>query len=613
MPDKIAVMPSGLVDLIAAGEVVERPASVVKELVENSIDAGAKHIYVELGFGGLKSISVKDDGSGMSNHDAKLCIKRHASSKIKSSFDLLDIHTMGFRGEAIPSIIAVAQVTIDTSDGLEGTRVFATGDKEPEFSSAPLRKGTIIKVEDLFYNTPARLKYMKSPQTEKAKCVDVLEHLALGFPSVAFDVRADGRQIFTTTGRGDVVEVIQKIYGNDIARSIMKIEKDAAYGFSFIGYLAKPEINYASRYQMMTFINHRFIYSYKLTKAIEEAYRDYLAPLRYPFAIIDIQADPALVDVNVHPSKKEVRISGEDSLAVQIREAILDVLKDKRPVYGDKDTQALLDKTFAPVAQPQIVVNPVEHKKPEPDLDYGNQILRGVSGIAYQGNPKEEVRQAVTHMDKVQAIHAEQKMEEKPQRAPTIYDNLYPLGQVAKTYIICDSPDGMYIMDQHAAAERVNFEKFQSLFESNIETIQPLEPVIVELPPSVVSSFDESKAAILKKMGMEVEQFGPNSLKLSSLPRFIASKDYSEVIKDIIIQAAEGNQADPLALMRKAVSTLACKASVRAGDELSPFAQVALIRHLAECRNPANCPHGRPTAIKISIAELEKLFKRTGF
>lgn len=618
MSDRIAVMPSALADLIAAGEVVERPASALKELVENSLDAEATHIFVDITYGGLKSIQVKDDGVGMSAHDARLCILRHASSKVKTSFDLMDIKTMGFRGEALPSIIAVSSFTMTTSDGNEGTTIKASGDKPVEFTDAPLRKGTTALVEDLFYNTPARLKYMKSPQTERAKCLDVMEHLALGFPHVSFDVRADGKQVFSTSGRGDVVEAIQRIYGNDIARSIMRVEKKAAYGFSFEAFIAKPEINYSTKYQIMSFINRRYIYSPKISKAVEEAYRDYLAPLRYPFALVMIDADPALIDVNVHPSKKEVRISGEESLAVEIREAILNELKGVKPVYGSRDSSNLLDRNnmaqpenerdaFSPAvapAQPSVSED-TPRILPKKDFDYGSEILQGLNNVSFQGNTSNEVKQAAEHFEK--------KQEPVEEKAPSIYDNLSPLGQIAKTYIICDSPEGMYIVDQHAAAERINFEKFQALFEEKVEIVSPLEPVIVDLQPSVVSGFDDSKAQILEKFGLKVEPFGPSSLKLMTMPEFIASKDYYQVIKDLIVAAAEGKEENPLELMRKAVATMACKASVRAGDELSPFAQVALLKHLGECRNPANCPHGRPTAIKVTIHELEKLFKRTGF
>lgn len=613
--DRISVMPESLANLIAAGEVVERPASALKELVENSIDAQAKHILVEITLGGLKSIVVKDDGTGMSRDDASLCIERHASSKIKTSYDLMDIRTMGFRGEALPSIGAVSELRIDTSDGVEGTTILVSGGKPPKIQEAPLRQGTTVKVTDLFYNTPARLKYMKSPQLEKAKCVDVMQHIALGFPQVAFDVRADGKLVFSTTGRGDRIEVIQHIWGNDIAKAISRVDKVSYYGYSFECLIAKPEVNYSTKYQMMTFINSRFIYSFKLSRGIEDAYKDYLAPSRYPFACVFIDADPALIDVNVHPSKKEVRISGEESLAVSVRDTIRAALKQQRPIYGDRDTAQMVNQMSQVeprISAPQISAHPVDQVVSQPvmpDSEFQN-ILAGTSGIAFQGNDRQETESAIAKARDSLAVPQPEAPVEKP-RLP--YSDLYPLGQIAKTYIICDSPDGMFIIDQHAAAERINFEKFERRFQESVEEVAPLEPVIMEFPPSTVAAFSPDAVEVLKDMHLRVEPFSPTSLKLVTLPEFLTDKNYQGVLRDIISAAVVGSKDDPLELMRKGVATLACKASIRAGDELSPFEQVSLIRHLAECRNPANCPHGRPTGVRITIHELEKLFRRTGF
>lgn len=646
MPDIIHLMPQSLANLIAAGEVVERPASVVKELVENSIDAKAKHISIDIVEGGLKMISVKDDGTGMDRNDAKLCLLRHASSKIKTSYDLEYIHTMGFRGEAIPSIISVSHFEMDTSDGKEGTHVNVTGDEKPEFSSAPLRKGTFTKVNDLFYNTPARLKYMKGPNTEKAKCIDVCEHLALGFPDVSFTVRADGREVFSTPGRGDVIEVIQKIWGNGIAKEITKYSQESVREFSFDVYMASPEINYSTKYQILSFLNDRFIYSFKLSKAIEEAYRDYLAPLRYPFVVVKITADPSLVDVNVHPAKREVRISGEEHLASEIKKLIMEKLREVKPTYTSRSSSLFFAKENEKkevkeeiAKEKDTVSRPIFDQMPRvkgsgpfsPAPSYESQILKGVSTNTFQGNDPFEMekiidsysqkerngvdenviaRQEAPKLAENKEIKEEVKVEEKK---PSPYSDLCPLGQIAKTYIICESPEGLCIMDQHAAAERINFEKFEKAFKENIKEVQPLSPLVVEVPPSVVSSFDEGKQEILKKMGLVVSIFGDSSLKCDEIPSFLTDKDYEAVLKDIIVGVSEGRKEDPSVLMRKAISTLACKASVRAGDILSPLEQVSLIKNLSQCENPANCPHGRPTVIKISIRDLEKLFKRTGF
>lgn len=653
MADNIHLMPASLANLIAAGEVVERPASVVKELVENSIDAKATHIFIEIEEGGLKKIAVKDDGCGMNANDAKMCLLRHASSKIKSSTDLEFIHTMGFRGEAIPSIVSVSHFDMSTSDGEEGTRVEVTGEEQPIFSSAPLRKGTTIKVNDLFYNTPARLKYMKGANTERAKCIDVCEHLAIGFPNVSFSLMADGKEVFSTTGRGDVTEVIQRIWGNGIAKEMKSIKEESVRDFSFEVFMANPDVNYSTKYQIMTFLNNRFIYSYRLSKAVEEAYRDYLAPLRYPFVIVLINADPTLVDVNVHPAKREVRISEEDHLAYRIKSAIAEQLKKDKPVYTARSSSAFFAKenSFSSKINESFIVQSTPLRGSasfSPKPVYESQILSDVSTNSFQGNNPEEMDRLIkmyANKDKQsnQTIgeeiiddsleYNEQKRENKPIQTykeinKTIeeeykksekkinnspYADLCPIGQIAKTYIICESPQGLCVMDQHAAAERINFEKFEQAFKDGVKKVQPLFPLIFEFPPSVVAGFDEDKASTLRNMGLEVSIFGDSALKVDEIPSFLVSKDYEELLKDMIIAVVEGRREDPKDLMRKAIATMACKASVRAGDVLSPSEQISLIINLNNCDNPANCPHGRPTVIKISIKDLEKLFKRTGF
>lgn len=619
MPDKVNVMSQSLANLIAAGEVVERPASALKELVENSIDASATHIYVQIINGGLKSIIVKDDGTGMNRHDASFSILRHASSKIKTSFDLNEIMTMGFRGEALPSIISVSEFKMETSDGIEGTIIEASGENKPMISDGPLRKGTTITVNNLFYNTPARLKYMKSDQYEKSRCIDVMERLALGFPSISFDVKGDdGKTIFTTSGRNDVIEVIQRIWGNDIAKRINKFEVNDDVDFSVDLYLANPEINYSNKYQIMTFLNNRFIYSYKLNKAIEEAYRDHLSPLRYPFAVIKIDIEPELIDVNVHPSKKEVRISCEDNIASSIKKAIDNFLTVKKPIYTEKQSEYLLNKQNSLFEDTILInknpkkedmdINKLGGNKFSPNPQYDSPLFKEVEKVSFQGNDIREIEKNIEHIENVE------KKKNNDTAINNPYNDLIPIGQIAKTYIICDSPFGLAILDQHAAAERINFEKYSNLFKEQIKLISPLEPLIIELPPSMVLAFNEEKKSFLEEhYGLVVEMFGNNALKLMSIPEFLTDKNYEGVLKDIIVAVLENRKEEPDVLMRKAISTIACKASVRAGQILSPMEQVTLIKELGKCKNPANCPHGRPTVIKITIKELEHMFKRTGF
>lgn len=623
MADKVNVMPQSLSNLIAAGEVVERPASALKELVENSIDALSTHIYVQIINGGLKSLIVKDDGTGMNRHDATFSILRHASSKIKTAFDLNEIMTMGFRGEALPSIISVSEFKMETSDGIEGTIIEASGENKPTIADGPLRKGTTITINNLFYNTPARLKYMKSEQYEKSRCIDVMERLALGFPFISFDVKGDdGKTIFTTSGRNDVIEVIQRIWGNDIAKRINKSTVKDDVDFSMDLYLANPEINYSNKYQIMTFLNNRFIYSFKLNKAIEDAYRDHLSPLRYPFAVVKIDIEPELVDVNVHPSKKEVRISCEDKIANAIKKSIHEFLTIKKPIYTEKQSEYILNKPNSlfednnlfnkELKKDEVDINKLGGNKFSPKPQSNNPLFEGVERVSFQGNDIREIEKNLEHIEKINKENFDKNNNQVYINNP--YNDLIPIGQIAKTYIICDSPYGLAIIDQHAAAERINFEKFSKLFNEQIKLISPLEPMIIELPPSMVLSFDESKKKFLEEhYGLVVEMFGNNALKLMSIPEFLTDKNYEGVLKDIIVGSLDNKKEEPEALMRKAISTIACKASVRAGQILSPMEQVSLIKELGKCKNPANCPHGRPTVIKITIKELEHMFKRTGF
>lgn len=413
-----------LANLIAAGEVIERPASVIKELVENAIDAKAKNIYIGVTDAGKGTILVKDDGTGMDREDAKTCFLRHASSKIKTEYDLNRIRTLGFRGEAIPSIAAVSKVKLTTAiENAEcGTLVESTPNEELQVSDTLNRKGTIFEVRDLFYNTPARLKYLKSQKVETYSIIETVEHLALGFPSVSISLAIDGKEIFKTSGRGDLLETIQKIYGNVIAQSLYPIKKEGI-AYSFFGYIAKPEINYSRRKDMLTFLNNRCIYDYKINKGIEDAYKDYLPPLRYPFCIINLQLDSSLVDVNVHPTKKEVRISMEEEIARDVKEEVLKTLNYKKPIYfasEDKKAESLMveedafdisdlqqnDLEKAKESQDYSTIHPVE-KSPIPEYVQDSlpfEPTYELRSLHVSGNEKkEEFSSSVPPSEKPQA------------------------------------------------------------------------------------------------------------------------------------------------------------------------------------------------------------------
>ncbi len=638
---QIQLMKPELANLIAAGEVIERPASVIKELVENSIDAKAKNIYIGVVDAGRGTIMVKDDGIGMDRLDAKTCFLRHASSKIKTEYDLTRIHTLGFRGEAIPSIAAVSKVTMTTStaESDTGTKVISVPNQDLEVMDAPVRKGTIFEVKDLFFNTPARLKYLKSTKVEVYAIIETVEHLALGFPGVSISLAIDGKEIFRTSGRGDLLETIQKIYGNVIAQSLYPIKKEGVC-YSFSGYIAKPEINYSKRKDMLTFLNNRCIYDYKINKGIEDAYKDYLPPLRYPFCIIDLSLDSSLVDVNVHPTKKEVRISMEEDIARDVREEILKTLTYKKPIYfaGEDEKSSTLmakdeeafdvsdiqeeEKALNSVSQDYSTIQPVFERETYPE--YVQDSLPFEPTYESHGIITEKKTEPVSAQDEPTA-----KAVDKPQANYTSDDyystvfeketisyklpEMHPIGQVLQTYIICDGIDCFYILDQHAAAERVNYEKTQALFASIKSRIVPLFPITIELSPKEQINYDEEHINRLSSIGITTEEFGMNTIKVTEIPSFLNTQNDEEVILDCVHSCLNNESSDPLSLLHLTIANIACKKSIKANHQMSLPEIEALLKDLSKCQNPANCPHGRPTIIKITKADVEKIFRRSGF
>lgn len=640
---KVMLMKPELANLIAAGEVIERPASVVKELVENSIDAGSKNIYIGITDAGKGKILVKDDGCGMDKEDAKTCFLRHASSKIRTQFDLNRIHTLGFRGEAIPSISSISKVTMTTSTGEgSGTRVTSNPDEELFLENAPSRKGTIFEVKDLFFNTPARLKYLKSNQTEISAIIETVEHLALGFPGVSFTLAIDGKEVMRTSGRDDLQETIQKIYGNDRAKSLYPISKEEL-AFSFKGFVSKPEVSFSRRFNMMFFLNHRYIYDYKLNKAIEDAYRDYLPPLRYPFAVICLDIDPSLVDVNVHPTKKEVRISMEEEMARSIRDTIIETLKYQRPIYSasedmktqkdlkiddlfevedlkEEEEKKKVEETISPIKeekstylQDSIPFEPTYHSRPiqnepltplktteEPFIRQGeiDTTIKDPFPFKNEDPKKEELNYS--------NIFSKENYSNK-------LPEMHPIGQVLDTYIICDALDCFYLIDQHAAAERINFEKTEALFANVRSRVVPLIPITLDLSFKEKENYDDEHKARLLSLNILTEPFGDKTIKVTEIPSFLSGMDDEDIIRDMVTSILNDVGIDTVDLLRLNIANIACKKSIKANHRLSLIEMESLLEELAKCKNPANCPHGRPTLIKMTKSDIEKIFRRSGF
>lgn len=604
----IKVMEAHLANMIAAGEVIERPSSVIKELVENSIDAGSKHIEVRVYEAGRKKIVVKDDGIGMDREDAVVAFKRHASSKLKSEHQLFKIKTMGFRGEALPSIAAVSKVIMTTSTGVgAGTRVIIENE-ELQVEDYTARKGTIFTVEELFYNTPVRLKFLKTDITENANSLEVMQRLAMSRCDIAFDFYIDDRHVFSTSGRGDLLEVISRIYNNETAKKMMKVSYEDL-DFSIEGYIGKPELAKSNRYYMITILNERNVYIPKVQRAIIDAYSDFIFNSKFPFVILKIKVEHSLVDVNVHPSKREIRLSNEDRICDAVNVMIKDTLIDKKPLteapkYVKEEQQFTtpitpkIEEKISLLLDDELTVSDVDIVRPS--IDYRNVKSESVT------------------LD-FSSFDQEVKIEEKPMEpikeelvTKVQMPLLIPIGQIHNTYIVCQGEDGMYLIDQHAANERINYEKFDKELNSKISIVEPLIPYMINLSNSDVMKLTEDKIDLLGQIGLEVELFGTNTLKVRKMPLFIKELDEGVYIEELVNQVLSKDKIDLSILRKHVISTMACKASIKAHDKLSIREMEDLIKELFLCNNPTCCPHGRPTIIHFSKYDIEKMFKRSG-
>ena len=606
----IKVMDSHLANMIAAGEVIERPSSVIKELVENALDAHAKHIEVKVYDAGRTKIVVKDDGDGMDKEDAVLAFKRHASSKLTSEHQLFKIKTMGFRGEALPSIASVSKVTMTTSTGIgAGTKVLIENEnmKVEDFSS---RKGTTFTIEELFYNTPVRLKFLKTDVTENANSLEVMQRLALSRPDVAIDFYIDERHVFSTTGRNDLLEVIARIYNNETAKKMMKVEV-GDYEFQIEGYIGKPELAKSTRYYMITLLNDRNVYVPKIQKAIIDAYSDFIFNSKYPFVILKIHVEYSLVDVNVHPSKREVRLSNEDKICDAINHMIKDKLLDKLPLTEAPSFQ----KEERIIPEEKIVNSLSDSTKESISLLLDDEDTSSLKEVNVIRPAKERIEVTTPNIDLNSFEEEVVKKEEKQveEETPSFKKpRIEPLCQIHDTYIVCQALDGMYLIDQHAANERINYEKFNKALNAHINIIEPLVPYMINLSPSDILKLNDDKLNILKEIGLEVEHFGSNTLKVSKLPSFIKEYDEGSYIEELIEQVISKDKIDLDALRKHVIATMACKASIKANDKLSLREMNDLIDELFKCTNPTCCPHGRPTIIHFSKYDIEKMFKRSG-
>ena len=656
----IHVLDSETIDKIAAGEVVERPSSVVKELVENAVDAGATAITVEIREGGTEFIRVTDNGHGMDKNQVRDAFLRHATSKIDNADDLMHIASLGFRGEALSSIAAVSRVEVitKTKNSLTGTRLVLEGAVEKEFSEVGAPDGTTFLVRNLFFNTPVRRKFLKHPTTEGGYIADLMEHLALSRPDISFKFQMGSQLRFHTTGNGDLKEVIYRIYGREVAASLVPIQMEQN-GNRVEGYLGKPVLVRSNRNFEIYFINGRFIRSNLVARALEEGYREYLMQHKFPLCVLHITMDPGQVDVNVHPTKMDVRFSDGMTFSKMLSEGVCNTLKNREMIpdvrLDDENKTRRVEKALQNMRQKEHVPEPFELQRAAAHCVMQESDYRAVSAQTEVLSAKKEFTQSPV-WNRVKTVAEEIKKGEpedgffedhtvrsdtvcpealqpgatEPAPKPEVTEsaprqmNLFEekllsvdnrsryhiIGQVFDTYWMVQFEDKLFIIDQHAAHEKVKYERLMKQFrEKNVSSQRLMPPVIVSLSAQeevVLSEYMET----FENMGFEIASFGGREYALRSVPVDLYGCSEREMFLEILDELDGGVSRGSFQVVEEKIASMSCKAAVKGNNRLSLTEAQELIDELLTLDNPYNCPHGRPTIITMTQYELEKKFKR---
>ena len=595
---KIHQLDTQTANMIAAGEVVERPMGVVKELVENAIDAGSTRITVSVIDGGMTKITVRDNGIGMDSEDALNAFKRHATSKIKGQNDLFDIHTLGFRGEALPSIASVSKVTLTTSDGNDSTRVQIEYGEIKNAGNYPCDEGTEISIEGLFYRTPARLKHLKSGSYENTLIQDVIVKFAFSYPSIAFTFISNDRISFQTTGKGNLLEVIYQAWGREAGENAIAVDF-SDYDYHVTGYIVKPSLTRVSRNCMHVFLNGRMVRTFRLYKSILDGYEDFIVKGRNPLVVLNIEMDPQLLDVNVHPSKWEVRISKENQLEYLIKDNIREALKSTilAPVAEVKvavqkvavepivfDTNSALVTPF--VAKKEVTVTPVVETKPIETIK------------------EENIKPVIQEEIKEEKIIKEKEIQHEKLPEMTV------IGQLHEKFILCSTEKGLAILDQHACQERVHYEELlQKLDETTPVMMELLVPISILAGNDLVEIVDEINASI-SDMHFQFEPFGRDTFIVRSVPMWMKEVEEERFLQDVIDNFKNDRDSKYARMEKKKIATMACHSSIRFNRTLSLDEMKEVVKQLYKCQNPYHCPHGRPTFIILDEKELTKEFLR---
>ena len=641
---KIKELETSLANKIAAGEVVERPSSVVKELLENAIDAQATEINIEVEQSGVSSIRVVDNGTGIAQEDLGLVFHRHATSKIVADDDLFHIRTLGFRGEALASISSVAKVTLKTcTDNENGHEIYAEDGKIIHQKPAKAKKGTDIQVDSLFYNTPARLKYIKSLYTELGKITDIVNRMAMSHPEIRISLVSDGKKLLSTNGSGRTNEVMAEIYGMKVAKDLVHISGDTS-DYHLEGFVAKPEHSRSNKHYISIFINGRYIKNFVLNKAILEGYHTLLTIGRFPICYINIQMDPILVDVNVHPTKLEVRLSKEDQLYDLIVTKIREAFKDKILIpqndlnHASKKNKVLetfeqqkinfekqqsqIGETSAPYVHDQKDKNhDVESHKNNLDstsstnnesTEVSNELHNYIDD-SYLQSQKEVLFDMEQNTSNEYEISNQQSNDIKGTVSQTPHRRvpyMEIVGQVHGTYIIAQNENGMFMIDQHATQERIKYEYFrEKIGEVTNEVQNLLIPLTFHFSKDEQMIIDQYKDE-LDKVGVHLEHFGGHDYIVNSYPVWFPKEEAEEIIKDMIELVLKHKSVDVKKIREDAAIMMSCKKSIKANHYLKNNEMADLIDQLREAEDPFTCPHGRPIIINFSNYELEKLFKR---
>ncbi|MFD1336184.1 DNA mismatch repair endonuclease MutL [Oceanobacillus iheyensis] len=626
----IIQMPDALANKIAAGEVVERPASVVKELLENSIDAGASWIRVEIKEAGLEEIRITDNGAGMEEDDVERAFLRHATSKIKNESDLFHVKTLGFRGEALASIASVSKLSVQTSQGDQaGTLLQLEGGSVKHRGKSDARQGTDITVSELFYNTPARLKYMKSLHTELGHISDVLNRMALAHPEVRIEALHNDKGLIRTNGNGDILQVISQVYGMSVAKQMLPVDVKTL-DYRVHGYIAKPEVTRASRNYMSTIINGRFIRNIGLNKAILQGYHTLLPIGRSPIVVLNIEMDPILVDVNVHPAKLEVRFSKDKELFTSIESMIRDRFREitlipkveKQPVQRQKSEQSFfrfdsnnrekqpINSDFYQDSRSIIRDQTEKFDLPETQDKTINREIEQYANLVDNDEPevteKVSVDMSTSSFEAANAPNREEQTNTIDKRVPM----MYPIGQLQGTYILAQNENGLFMVDQHAAQERVKYEFFRNkLGKPMNESQELLIPMTFDFAKQE-SLFIENHKEDLEQVGLFFEAFGNQTYVIRSHPTWFPKGFEEEVIREMVDQVMNESKISVEGIREEAAILMSCKRSIKANHYLTSDEMYQLLEDLRNTTDPFTCPHGRPIIVHFSTYELEKMFKR---